>query len=68
MEGTAPTFSSGMLSGGMGIEKDEIRTVKTSLHAFNGTEVKPLGVIALPVYAADRITEVKFLVVDTLRP
>ena len=49
----------------MGIEKGEIRPVKTLLHAFNGVDVKPIGVIALPVYAADRIIDVKFLVVDT---
>ena len=42
-----------------------IRSVKTSLHAFSGAEVKPLGVIALPVYAADQVLEVKNLVVDT---
>ena len=49
----------------MGIKEEEIRPIETSLHAFNGAEVKPLGVIALPVYMADRIVEVKFLVVDT---
>ena len=49
----------------MGIEKEEIRPVKTSLHTFNGDEVKPLGIIALRIYAAYRVIEVKFLVVDT---
>ena len=49
----------------MGVEKEEIQPVKTSLHAFNGTEVKPLGVIALPTYATDQVIEVKFLVIDT---
>ena len=29
------------------IDKEMIRLVKTSLHAFNGLEVKPLGVVAL---------------------
>ena len=42
-----------------------IRPIKTSLQAFNRAEVEPLGMIALPVYAADRMIEVKFLVVDT---
>ena len=49
----------------MGIKQEEIRRIKTLLHAFNGAEVKPLGAIVLPVYAADRIVKVKFLVVDT---
>ena len=49
----------------MGIKEEEIRPIKTLLHIFNEVEVNPLGVIALPVYAADRIVEVKFLVVDT---
>ena len=49
----------------MEIEKEEIWLVKTSLHAFNGVEVKPLGIIAFLVYTVDRIIEVKFLVVDT---
>ena len=35
------------------------------LHAFNGAEVKPLGMIVLLVYTPDRIVKVKFLVVDT---
>ena len=35
----------------IGIEKEEIRLIKTTLHAFNGGEVKPLGIIALAVYA-----------------
>ena len=50
----------------MGIEKEMIRTVKTSLHAFNGVEVKPLRMIALPIYEVDQVIEVKFLVMDTL--
>ena len=37
----------------IGIENEEIRPIKTSLHAFNGAKVKPLGIIVLPVYAAD---------------
>ena len=41
-----------------------IQLVKTYLHAFNGAEVKPLRVIALPDYAVDWVLEVKFLVVD----
>ena len=49
----------------MGLKEEEIRPIKTLLHAFNGAEVKPLGVIVLPVYTTDRILEVKFLVVDT---
>ena len=49
----------------MGIKQEEIRPVKTSLHAFNGAEVKPLGVIVLLVYATDQIMAVKFLVVNT---
>ena len=49
----------------MGTKQEEIRPIKTSLHAFNGREVKLLGVIVLPVYAADRIVKVKFLVVNT---
>ena len=49
----------------MGIEKEEIQLVKTSLHAFNRVEVKSLGVIVLLVYTVDRIVEIKFLVVDT---
>lgn len=49
----------------MGIENEAIKPVKTSLHAFNGVEVKPLRLIALPMYAADRVEKVKFLVVDT---
>ena len=49
----------------MGIEKEAIRPVKTSLHTFNGAKVKPLKTITLPVYAADRVIEVKFLAVDT---
>ena len=50
----------------MGIENEEIWPVKTSLHAFNRVEVKPLGIIALHLYVADRVIEVKFLVVDSL--
>ena len=49
----------------MGVENDEIQPVKTSLHTFNGAKVKHLGIIALPVYAANWVIEVKFLVVDT---
>lgn len=49
----------------MGLKKEEILPIKTSLHAFNGAEVKPLGMVVLPVYAADRVIMVKFLVVDT---
>ena len=49
----------------MGIREEEIRPIKTSLHAFNGAEVKPLRVIVLPVYATNRIVEVKVLVVNT---
>ena len=49
----------------MGIEKEEIQPVKTLLHTFDGVEVKPLRVIAFPVYEAAQIVEVKFLVVDT---
>ena len=49
----------------MGIKEEEIRPIKTSLYAFNGAKVKPLRVIAFPVYVADRIMEVIFLVVDT---
>ena len=49
----------------MEIKEKEIRPVKTSLHAFNGVEVKLLGVIVLPLYAVNRIVEVKFLVVNT---
>ena len=49
----------------MGIKEKEIRPIKTSLHSFNGAEVKPLGVIVLLVNAADRIVEVKYLVVNT---
>ena len=49
----------------MGIDKEMIRPVKNSLHASNHIEVKPLGVIVLPIYAADCVLEVKFLVVDT---
>ena len=52
----------------MGIKEEEIRPIKTSLHSFNGAEVKPLRVIALPVYVADQIVDVKFLVVDTFQP
>ena len=50
----------------MGIDKEMVQPVKISLHSFNGVEVKPIGMIALLVYATDRILEVKFLVVDTL--
>ena len=49
----------------MGIGEEMIWPVKTSLHAFNGIEVKPLEVVALPMYASDRKIEVKFLVVNT---
>ena len=49
----------------MRIENEEIHPVKTSLHTSNGDEVKPLGIIALRIYAAYRVIEVKFLVVDT---
>ena len=49
----------------MGIKQEEIRPVKTSLHAFNGAEVKLIEVIVLPVYVTDRIVKVKFLVVNT---
>ena len=49
----------------MGIKEEEIQLIKTSLHAFNGAEVKPLRVIVLPIYAADQIVEVKFLTVNT---
>ena len=49
----------------MGIEKEAIRPVKTPLHAFNGAELKHLGMITLLVYAANQVIEVKFLVVDT---
>ena len=49
----------------MGLKKEEIFPIKTSLHTFNGAEVKPLGIIVLPIYAADRVIMVKFLVVDT---
>ena len=49
----------------MGLKREEILPIKTSLHAFNGAEVKPLGMVVLPVYAADRVIMVKFLVVDT---
>ena len=49
----------------MGLKKEEILPIKTSLHAFNGAKVKPLGMVVLPVYAADRVIMVKFLVVDT---
>ena len=49
----------------MGLKEEEIRPIKISLHAFNGAEVKPLGIVVLPVYAADRVVVVKFLVVDT---
>lgn len=49
----------------MGIKEEEIWLIETSLHAFNGAEVKPLGMVTLPVYAADQIMEVKFLMVDT---
>ena len=44
------------------VDKEMIWPVKTSFHAFNGAEVKPLIVAALPVYVVDRIIEVKFLV------
>ena len=37
----------------MGIKEEEIWPIKTLLHAFNGAEVKPLGVIVLPIYAVD---------------
>ena len=49
----------------MGLKKEEIQPIKTSLHAFNGAEVKPLGMMILPMYAADRVVMVKFMVVDT---
>ena len=49
----------------MGIKQEEIQPVKASLLAFNGAEVKPFGMIVLPVYAADRIVKVKFMVVNT---
>ena len=49
----------------MGIDKEMIWPVKTSLHAFNGVEVKAPGVIALQVYIADGVLKVKFLVVVT---
>ena len=49
----------------MGIKQEEIQPIKTSLHAFNGAEVKLLRVIVLPVYAVDQIVKVKFLVVNT---
>ena len=49
----------------MGIDKEMIQLIKTSLHVFNGAEVKPLGTIALLVYATYRIIVVTFLVVDT---
>ena len=35
------------------IDKEMIWPIITSLHAFNGVEVKPLRVVALPVYSAD---------------
>ena len=37
----------------MGIEKEEILPVKTSLYVVNGFKAKPLGVVALPVYSVD---------------
>ena len=49
----------------MRIKQEEIWPVKASLLAFNGAEVKPLGMIVLPMYAADRIVKIKFLVVNT---
>ena len=49
----------------MGLKKEEIRPIKTSLHAFNRVEVKLLGMMVLPVYAADRVVMVTFLIVDT---
>ena len=49
----------------MGLKEKEIRPIKTSVHVFNGAEVKPLGMVVLPIYAADRVVMVKFLVVDT---
>ena len=46
------------------MDKEMIQHVKNSLHAFKGVEVKPLEVVALPMYVVDRVIEVKFLVVD----
>ena len=42
-----------------------ILLVEISLCAFNGAEVNPFGVVSLPVYAANRVLEVKFVAMDT---
>ena len=49
----------------MGVVEELIQPISTHIYAFNRIKVNPIGTIALPVYAADRILMVKFFVVDT---
>ena len=49
----------------MGVVEELIRPVSTHIYAFDRTKVNPIGTIALPVYAIDRVLTVKFFVVDT---
>ena len=49
----------------MGVVEELIQPVSTHIYAFNGTRVKPIGTITLPIYVANRVLTVKFFVVDT---
>ena len=49
----------------MGVAKRLIQPVSTHIYPFDGTKVKSIGTIALPVYAVDRVLTVKFFMVDT---
>ena len=42
-----------------------ISPVMTQIHAFNGVEITPIGIVALHVYITDRVLMVTFFIIDT---
>ena len=49
----------------MGFNEWSISQAKTQIHAFDRTKVKPIGIVVLPVNAADRIQMDTFIIIDT---
>ena len=49
----------------MGVDEELIQPANTQIYAFNGAKIKPIGTVALPIYAANWILTVKFFVIDT---